>query len=79
MAESHYRLQIVDIRDGSIVRWKAGAPIETDLVDELCTRLQKEGVGVFRSQAKVLAAVKSTFASMIWDLKAKTIYNPDSQ
>jgi hypothetical protein len=76
---SNYRLQIVDIRDGEVVRWKAGAPIESDLVQELCDRLQKKGVGWFRSEAKVLEAVKSEFSGVVWDLKSKTIHNPDTR
>jgi UDP-N-acetyl-D-mannosaminuronic acid transferase (WecB/TagA/CpsF family) len=77
---SNYRLQIVDIRDGEVVRWKAGAAIEIDLVEELCDRLAKRkwGVGLLRPQTSVVAAVKEEFASLVYDLKARTIYNPDS-
>lgn len=77
MAESNYRMQIIDIRSGQVVQWRAGMPIETDLVTDLCERLKSRGVGIFTTQEKVLAAVKEEFAELLWTLKAKTVHNPD--
>lgn len=83
---SEYRLQVVEVRTGKVVQaWAPGGPVETDLVmdlcgrlqhkgwepseqvvqgflDGMCLRLQEKGVGMFRSEARVLEAVREAFA-----------------
>ena len=68
---SDFRLQIVHSKDGRVVSWRPGAEIETDLIDALGARLQRRGVGLFRSETKVLAALKEEFAKLLYELKAK--------
>ena len=68
---SDFRLQIIHAKDGVVATWLPGLPIEVDLVEELCVRLKKKGVGWFTPEAKVLAAVKMELASVIFDLKRK--------
>ena len=72
MAGSRYRLQIIEVETGEVVKtWLPGHPIEIDLALELCNRLRSRGVGVFKSQEQVLAAVKEELASLIFSLKAQ--------
>lgn len=66
---SNFRLQIIHAKDGKVVEWLPGAKIETDLVKELCYRLRNRKVGMFQSEAKVLAAVEEEFAALLWALK----------
>lgn len=68
---SRYRMQIVYDKTGDIVSWKPGAPIETDIVVDLVARLKKRGVGLFTSEATVLAAVEQELSEVILDLKRK--------
>ena len=68
---SDFRLQIVHADDGRIATWRPGIHIETDLIEDLCIRLQKRGVGWFTSEAKVLTAVREELAGLIFELKAK--------
>ena len=68
---SDYRLQVIHASSGKVGGWKPGADVEVDLVQELCARLTKRGVGLFRSEATVLAAVQEEFASLLFDLKRK--------
>ncbi len=68
---SDFRLQIIHADDGRIAVWRPGIHIETDLIEDLCARLEKRGVGLFTSEAKVLAAVRTELAGAIFDLKAK--------
>lgn len=68
---SDYRMQVIHASSGKVVGWKPGADIEVDLINELCDRLTKRGVGLFRTEATVLAAVREEFASLLFDLKRK--------
>ncbi len=68
---SDYQMQIVHKSDGRVVAWAPGGSVETDLVDELCRRIKVRGVGILRSEAKVLACVREEFASLLFDLKRK--------
>ena len=69
--ESRYRMQIAYVKTGDIVTWKPGAPIETEIVADLGARLKKRGVGLFTSEATVLAAVEQELSEVILDLKRK--------
>lgn len=70
MNGSYYRLQVIDTRTGSVARsWQAGARIEVDLAEELARRLKAKGVGVFRTEAQVLAGLREAVGEMLLDLK----------
>lgn len=59
-------------RARKVVRdWKAGNPIEIELVNELCNRLRTRHVGMLRTQEGVLAIVQQEFASLLWNLKSR--------
>lgn len=68
---SDFRIQIVHAADGRIVSWRPGADIEADIVNALIARLRKRGVGVFKTEATVLAAVREEFQKMLHELKAR--------
>ena len=68
---SDYKMQIIHTATGNVVNWKPGADIEVDVIEDLCLRLKKRGVGFFKTQAAVLDAVREEFASELWDLKKK--------
>jgi hypothetical protein len=68
---SDYKLQIVTAQNDKVVSWRPGSKIETDIADELCVRLQGVGVGWFTSESKVLDAVRTEMAALIFDLKKK--------
>lgn len=63
-------MQIVGPR-GHVVSWAPGSSVETALITDLCDRLKVKGVGVFKTEAKTLAAVDEAFREMLYDLKAK--------
>lgn len=68
---SEFKLQIVHKKDGAVVEWKPGHSLEVNIADELCARLKVRGVGMFKSEAQVLLAVKEEFAAMLWILKSR--------
>lgn len=68
---SDYQIQVVHASDGRVAVWRPGSQIETDMIDVLCSRLTKRGVGVFRSEAQVLQAVREEFAALLYELKRK--------
>lgn len=68
---SDYQISVVHAVDGRVAVWRPGSPIETDMIDDLCTRLAARGVGVFATEAKVLQAVREEFAALLYDLKRK--------
>lgn len=68
---SDYRLQVLHLPTGEIVKWKPGADVETDLVDDLCDRLKARGVGLFKTEKTVLDLVREELADVLWELKKK--------
>jgi len=69
---SDYRLQVVQASTGKVVKgWQPGDKVETDLVDELVDRAKAKGVGLFRSEARVLGGVREAFGEMLLDLKGR--------
>jgi hypothetical protein len=68
---SDYRLQIVEHRTGLVAKgWAPGDRVETDLAEDVLTRL-KGKVGLFKTEAQVLTAVREAFADMLLDLKSR--------
>lgn len=68
---SNFRMQVVNSKTGDIVQWRPGFPVEVDIVEDVCEKLSKRGVGLFRSQARVLQAVRECFAESLLELKKK--------
>ena len=76
MSEPAFKLQIV-YPDGTLLRFNAGDPlndpcdgelkcVECNIIDEIC----KQGVGLFKTEAQVRAAVAQAFMN----LKERTRY-----
>lgn len=70
---SNYRMHIVDTRTGLVAKgWSPGDPkVELAFVEDLARRLKAKGVGIFKTEAKVLTAVESAWAELLHDLKAR--------
>lgn len=68
---SAYQLQIVHKAQGVVVAWEPGLTSERDLVSELCDRVQAKGVGFARTEAHVLADVRSAFEDLLLDIKRR--------
>jgi hypothetical protein len=68
---SEYRLQIVHAKTGILsMGWQPGDKCEIDLAEDVLTRL-KGKVGLFKTEAQVLTAVREAFADMLLDLKSR--------
>ena len=69
---SDYVIQIVHIPTGKVARsWAPGLAVEKQFVDEIIDRVQQKGVGVFRTEAHVLADVQEAITELLYDLKAQ--------
>lgn len=70
---SEYRLQVISIKTGQVVAgWQPGdRVVETDLVTDLEARVKAKGVGLFRTEAHVLADLREAFAEMLYQLKER--------
>lgn len=69
---SAYRIQVVSVDTGKpVYGWQPGDRVETDLIGELCSRVQSKGVGVFKSEKKVLEATRQALAELLMDLKGR--------
>lgn len=72
MNGSYYRLQVIDTRTGTIARsWQAGDRVEIDLAEDLAMRLKAKGVGLLKTEAKVLTALREAMGEMMLDLKKR--------
>ena len=70
---SDYRLQVIHVkRPHEVVHgWQPGDRVETDMVEELCARLEIKGVGWFHTNKQVLASVREAWAEMLLDFKGR--------
>lgn len=69
---SQYLLKVIDTKTGgTAASWRPGHICETDMVEDLCRRLKAEGVGVLKTEAKVLAAVRKCWTEVLRELKYK--------
>lgn len=64
-----YRLQILDPNGRVAVSWPAGHHIETDLIEAIVQESKTEGIGLFRTEAQVEAAIRVGVARAIRGLK----------
>jgi hypothetical protein len=70
MSEFRIAIRRVDGRDVQLV---PGAQGERDLIEDVLTRAQAKGVGVFRTEAHVLADVRAALAEALHALKAEVV------
>lgn len=69
---SDFVLQIVNRHTGEIVRgFEPGSHVETDVVEELLTRIHGEGVGLFRTEATVDAVIRKAWGELLHALKSQ--------
>jgi hypothetical protein len=69
---SAFQMQIVELATGHVVhRWAPGLAVETELLDNLCRRVQAKGVGLGRTEAHVIADVRAALEELIYDLKTQ--------
>jgi hypothetical protein len=70
---SRYWLQVIDRQTGGevVIGWYPGDRVEVDLAGELTERVKAKGVGLFRSEAHVLADLRLAFGEMLYDLKRR--------
>ena len=65
-------MQIVHAVTGRVVTgWQPGDKVETDLVDDLVVRVKQKGVGIFKSEERVLDGVREAFQEMLLALKGR--------
>lgn len=64
-----FLMRVWDTATNSYVEWSPGKPIERQLVEDLCNRVEAKGVGYFRSSATVRVAVQSAMQELLLDLK----------
>jgi len=68
---SDYVMQIVHKHDGTVVEWAPGLAVETEHIENLCARVKAKGVGVGRTEAHVIADVKTALREMLRELKGR--------
>lgn len=64
-------LQIVD-RSGVVVTLPGGGKLERDLIAECTRAIVAKGVGVFRTQAQVAAAIEAGITDVMRSIKQET-------
>lgn len=68
--KSEYVIQIVHAPTGQVARsWAPGLEVEKQFVEELVNRVKAKGVGVFRTEAHVLADLKLAIKELLRELK----------
>jgi hypothetical protein len=67
-----FLLQIVK-PDGTVVQMPGGGPLERDLVRACTDAIVAKGVGLFKTEAQVKAAIEAGIAETIRDLKFDTV------
>ena len=78
MPEPVFKLKIV-WPDGSDVMFNAGNPqsnpycLEANIIEACKKALQAKGVGIFKSETKVLAALEASIIEVFTNLKKQTI------
>ena len=72
MAASDYELQVVRRGNKQVVaRWPPGLADEHDLVEEIVGHVRARGVGVFKTEAHVLQAVRDSIEQGLRALKSR--------
>jgi hypothetical protein len=69
---SQYRIQVYDTQSGRVVAsWLPGAEDEQDMIADIAERVRAQGVGVFRTEARVVAAVYQALADGLYAMKER--------
>lgn len=67
-----FLLQIVK-PDGSVVQLPAGGKLERDLIQVCTAAIVSKGVGFWKTESQVKAAIEAGIAEAIRDLKFETV------
>lgn len=69
---STYQMQVVERKSGRVVvAWPPGLAAEHSFVDDLVARVRAKHVGVWRTEAHVLAAVREAVEASLLALKSQ--------
>jgi hypothetical protein len=68
---SRFRMQIVDTVTGDVVEYEPGRRVETEFVSDCINRIVAQGVGFFKTEATVKAAVEAGIKEAIFELKTQ--------
>lgn len=68
---SDFVLRVIHLPSGKAVEWAPGQQVESQLVDELCSRVTAKGVGVGRTEAQVVAKVREAMTELLHHLKSQ--------
>ena len=66
---SNFVMQIRHIPSGDFVEFAPGLRVESQLLEELCDRVQAKGVGVGRTTEHVIADLRAAWQELFFDLK----------
>jgi glycerol-3-phosphate responsive antiterminator len=72
MPKQVFRLQITDL-NGEVIELKPGGKLEIDFIEACTNEITAHGVGVFKTEAQVRAAIKAGISNVIRTLKHRTI------
>jgi len=68
---SQFVIRVVDLTTDEFVEWAPGKQVEKKLVDDLCARVAKKDVGMFKTKAHVVAVVRGALDSLLHELKSE--------
>jgi len=79
---SKFVIQVVEKDGGKVVQWAPGFPVERQLTEDLCqkvtaslcNRLAARGVGFFKTQAAVIAAVNDELPEVVRETLKALLY-----
>ena len=74
MAVPVFKLAILYANDSRPAIFPGGGPLERDLIAACTEAIVKRGVGVFRTEAQVKAAILAGITEVVMDLKNDTRY-----
>lgn len=66
---SDFVLQIRHIHSGEYIEFAPGLAVESQILEELCDRVNAKGVGIGRTSEHVINSIRSSFQELFWDLK----------
>ena len=66
---SEFAMRIIHLPTNEYVEWAPGRSKESMIVDDLVRRVQMKGVGLFKTEAHVLLAIRESLLELIIDLK----------
>ena len=73
MGSPRFLLQIVDAETGVLVRFPGGGYFERQFIEACTDAIVQQGVGLFRTEARVKQAIAEGIAATIRDLKQDTV------